>query len=163
MARKYGYYGWGLIYCFLMACAPVLSQAIVEKSDPVPFLDVRQNPEKHVGKTLILGGTIIDVVGNGGQLEVLQRPLGYRMEPQIDDRTAGRFLVQFDQKIDANLFRRGMKVTLAAEVIGKEIRSLDQIQYVYPLLRMREYHLWAEKGQSSFPNLYFGFGFSGTL
>lgn len=162
MARKYGYCGFGVIFCFLLGCAPVLSQAVIEKSEPILFQDLRQAPENHIGKKLILGGTIIDVIGDS-LLEVLQRPLGYRMEPQIDDQTEGRFLVRFDQKIDADRFQKGRKITLAVEVIGKETRPLDQTQYAYPLLRVREYHLWPERGKTSFPNIYFGFGVSGTL
>ncbi|MBI5428371.1 MAG: Slp family lipoprotein [Nitrospinae bacterium] len=175
-------------------CAPVLSNAVLESSDPtLSFEDLRRNPDAHAGKTLVLGGTIIDVFPGpeGVWLEVLQRPLGFRMEPEIDDRTGGRFLVEMGKNLDERQFvkrrkitlatcRRGgwpvpdcprkrpfairvkpaeSSVTLAAEVIGKETRPLDQTQYVYPLLRAKEYHVWSDDVFTR-PMFHFGFGIS---
>ncbi|MBI4383065.1 MAG: Slp family lipoprotein [Nitrospinae bacterium] len=143
-------------------CAPVLSNAILESSDPtLSFEDLRRNPDAHVGKTLVLGGTIIDVFPGpeGVWLEVLQRPLGFRMEPEIDDRTGGRFLVEMGKNLDAKQFVKRRKITLAAEVVGKETRPLDQTQYVYPLLRLKEYHVWSDDVFTR-PVFHFGFGVS---
>ncbi len=151
----------GLVICFFLGCAPVFSESIIKKSGHVSLKEMQLEPEKHLGQVVILGGTIVKVI-EGNQLEVIQRPLGYRMEPEVNDQTDGRFIVQFNQTIDIYRFPQGRKITVAAEVVGTTIRPLDQINYVYPLLRVREYHVWPAKAETSFPDLHFSFGFMGT-
>lgn len=148
----------GFALCFFLGCAPVFSESIIKKSGRISLKEIQQEPEKFVGQIIILGGTIVGVIG-GNQLEVVQRPLGFRMEPEVKDQTDGRFLAQFDQTIDDYRFPQGRKITVAAEVVGTSIRALDQVNYVYPVLRVREYHVWPAKVEASFPDLHFSFGF----
>lgn len=157
-----------ILWAVLVAggCAPVLSNAVLERSDrALSFEDLRRDPDAHAGKTLVLGGTIIGVFPGpegGLWLEVLQKPLGFRLEPEIDDRTGGRFLVEMGKNLDEKQFVKRRKITLAAEVVGKETRPLGQTQYVYPLLRLKEYHVWSD-GVFSRPFFHFGFGVSANF
>lgn len=149
----------------LMGCAPVLPRNVVEQSDrSISFQSLRQDSQKFSGKTVIVGGSIIALknLENGSQLEILEWPLGYRMKPKPYESTGGRFLVLSDKKLDEHLFHRGRDITLAAEVIGSKVQPLGTIDYSYPLLRLKEYHLWPEyslafEGDSY--GLEAGFGF----
>ena len=165
MAAKIGRVIFGVFFSFLLGCAPVISQAIIDKSEFISFRDARETPEKYVGKIVILGGTVVNALNTpkGLELEVLQRPLGYGMEPVVGDKTAGRFLVRMDRVNQVNQLQRGRKITFAAEIIGKETRPLDQTQYTYLLLRAREFHIWPENGSGFFQNLRFSLGASGSL
>lgn len=152
----------------LSGCAPVLSQGVIDESDQkVLFGDLQRNTERYIGKSLLFGGTVIRV-GNdskGGWAEILQRPLGYRLEPEMHDQVGGRFLLRTDEILDEQIFSKGRKITLAGKVEGKETRSLDQISYEYPLLRLREYHLWpvGRDRYRSGPDVNFSIGIFGSF
>lgn len=156
MFQKISYSIIAFLIAFLPSCAPVISQAVVDKSASISF----QEAKRHVGKIIILGGTIINVVGTpkGIEWEVLQRQLGYGMEPLVNDKSFGRFIVQSDIMMDVSLFKKGQKITFAGEIVGTETRPLDQTNYTYLVLRMKEYYLWPEGGRGYFPNLNFSFG-----
>ena len=144
----------------LCGCAPVLSQAVTDASDRnVLFGDLQRNTYRYIGKSVLFGGTII-WVGNdpeGGWAEILQRPLGFRMEPEMDYQTGGRFLLLTNEILDEQIFSKGRKITLVGKVEGKEPRSLDKISYDYPLLRVQEYHLWPLSQNRTGPGPYFHF------
>jgi outer membrane lipoprotein len=150
----------------LSGCAPVLSQTVIDASDRnVLFGDLQRNTESYIGKSVLFGGTIIRV-GNdpkGGWAEILQRPLGFRMEPELDDQTGGRFLLLTGETLDEQIFSKGRKITLAGKVEGKESRSLDQITYSYPLLRVQEYHLWPVGRNRTGPDVHFSLGIFGSF
>ena len=97
------------------------------------------------------------------ELEVLQRPLGFRLEPELNDRTEGRFLVTREEPFDEKEFTQGRKITIAATVVGRVSRPLDETEYTYPLLRMREYHLWFGDGRYPATRFQFSFGVSASF
>lgn len=146
---------------FLTGCGPVLSKAVMEEAEPnLLFGDLQRNTEGYIGRSVLFGGTIVGV-GNdasGSWVEVLQRPLGFRLEPQLDDQTEGRFILLSDQIIDEQIFTRGRKITAVGKVERKESRPLDQTTYDYPVLSIREYHLWPLGQQSRSPNVFFSIG-----
>jgi len=152
---------------FLSGCAPVLSQAVIDASDRnILFGELQRNTERYLGKSVLFGGTIVQV-GNGPDgswAEVLQRPLGFRLEPELDDQTEGRFLIMSSEVWDEQIFSKGRKITVVGKVEGKESRPLDQTTYDYPLLRVQEYHLWpygTQSGSGSY--FHFSFGLFGSI
>ncbi len=152
----------GIGLCFLLGCVTVLSEDVIKKSNVVSFQELQQANEKHVGQVVILGGTIAKVI-EGNQLEVIQRPLGYRMEPEYGDRTDGRFIVQFDQNLDDKQFPKDRGITVAGEVVGNKTLPFDQTNYVYPLLRVREYHVWPEMVLIPMPDYHMRHGMMGLF
>ena len=156
-----------LLYLTVAGCAPVLSQAVLDQGDrSIAFRALQQTPQIHAGKTVILGGTIIRVIENASgpsELEVLQRPLGFRLEPELNDRTEGRFLVTREEPFDEKEFTQGRKITIAATVAGRVSRPLDETEYTYPLLRMREYHRWFGVGRVPATRFFFNFGVSASF
>ena len=147
-------------------CAPVLSQSLIDESNRnVLFGDLQRNTERYIGQSILFGGTIIRV-GNdpsGGWAEILQRPLGYRLEPELNDQVGGRFLLLTNNILDDQIFSKGRKITLVGKVEGKESRSLDQITYDYPLLRVKEYHLWPVGRYRTGPDVHFSIGIFGSF
>ncbi|MFQ5671947.1 MAG: Slp family lipoprotein [Nitrospinales bacterium] len=149
----------------LAGCTSVLSRSVVEQSDrSISFQNLRQDSEKFSGKTVLVGGSIIAFrnLETGSQLEIMEWPLDYRMKPKPYERTGGRFLVVSDSKLDEHDFHRGRDITLAAEVVGTKVQPLGQTEYSYPLLRLKEYHLWPEYSLAFEGDSYglgMGFGF----
>jgi len=71
---------------FLSGCVHVISKDLRIKSDPsLTLSQVRQNPDTFKGKLVVWGGEIIETVAQKDattQIEVYQRPLGWRGEPR---------------------------------------------------------------------------------
>jgi len=95
----------------------------------------------------VWGGEIVQTVNqkDGTTLvEVFQRPLGWRGEPKGTRASEGRFLILAEKYLDAYIFRRGRKITVAGEIQGEKIRPIGEMDYRYPLLLSKEIYLWEE-------------------
>jgi outer membrane lipoprotein len=141
-----------------VSCAPPFPKEVLEKVDrSISFRDLREDPEHYKGRWVMAGGAIIDVknIKEGSFLEVLQRPLDGRGEPLRTDATEGRFLVFSEQFLDPAVYPRGRAITVVAEVAGKKVLPLGDIEYRYPLLNARAIHLWEPY---TGPAFHFGIG-----
>lgn len=158
---------WGLVVMAVIGpgCAPVISVSLVKASEPrIAFEELHRDPERYLGKTVVFGGTIIEVEhgDSGTVVEILQRPLGWGLKPQINDESGGRFLVRFGRVLNEAGWERHRRITLAGKVVGRETRPLDQTTYTYPVIRVEDYYLWPGPPRKP-PDITIGFGVSGTL
>ncbi|MEW6162772.1 MAG: Slp family lipoprotein [Nitrospirota bacterium] len=129
----------------LSGCAHVISEelrvkAYGEPSTPILFKD----PDAYKGRIIILGGVIVSSKNEkeGTYIEVLQKPLDYRGRPEDTDISFGRFIILYEGYLDTAVYTQGREVTVAGEVIGKEVRTLGEIQYPYLLIKSKEIHLF---------------------
>ena len=157
----------GLLLMVCLGCAPVISKSVLESSSPdISFASLKKETEKYLGKTVVLGGSVISVrhLEEGSVLEVLERPLGYRLMPQLGDRTGGRFLVRFKGIVEDHLLEHHRMVTVAGKVSGTEVLPLDQTTYQYPVLDVVEMRIWESYGRdpSASPRFFLNFGVSGS-
>jgi outer membrane lipoprotein len=124
----------------------VISKNLKEQADPaLTFGDVIRNPEAFKGRTVVWGGEIIETTNEKDGdtvLEVFQRPLSWRDEPQETAASEGRFLVRVEKYLDPYVYRKGRKVTIAGEILGEETRSIGKMDYRYPLVLSKEIYLW---------------------
>ncbi|MEW6117110.1 MAG: Slp family lipoprotein [Nitrospirota bacterium] len=141
-----------LIAVSLFGCAHVVSQGMRDRAREVPPQALFSNPDAYKGQTVILGGTIIGASNakEGTYIEVIQKPLDSRGRPQDTDASFGRFLIFHEGYLDTTIYSRGRAVTVAGEIMGTRVRSIDDLPYSYPLIRSRELHL-AETGRRSVP------------
>lgn len=132
--------GMAVVGCRHPISAPVRQQA----EPPIPFSELRQNPDAFRGRTVIVGGDILSTRNAPQQtfVEVLQKPLGALETPLMTDRTEGRFMVRCDTYLDPALYDRGRQVTVAGRVLGSFSGKVGDAQYVYPLISCIEIHLW---------------------
>ena len=129
----------------LMGCAPVISQDVLREVDrDLPFQAVLSNPDNFKGKTIVLGGKIIETTPLEGKtrITILQYPLGFREKPSVDSGSEGRFIVESPGFLDPVVYSAGRKVTVAGIVDGKEVHPLGEISYTYPIVTSRELYLW---------------------
>ncbi len=140
------------------SCAPPFPKQILEKVDRgISIRDLRENPEKYKGAWVMVGGVIVDAksMREGSYLEVLQTALDNRGRPLQADATEGRFLVFSEQFLDPAVYPRGRAITVVAEVAGKKVLPLGEIEYPYPLLNAKAMHLWEPY---TGPTFHFGIG-----
>ena len=130
----------------LGGCAHVLSQEALLTVDPLlDYAQVKADPEAYKGKALLLGGLIVETrVGREGTtLEVLRYTLDRWGRPDEVDEAGGRFLVRTDRFLDPELYRPGQMITLTGRVEGREVRSLQDYDYPYPVFRIGEAYVWS--------------------
>jgi len=140
---------------FFSGCAHVISKDLMNKVDPsLPFAKVIKNPSAYKGKTVVWGGQIVETLNqkNGTtEIEVLQKPLDSRGEPKESGTSEGRFLILVDKYLDPYLYREKRRITVAGEIQGEQIKPLGEMDYRYPLISSKQFHLWEEHYYGRFP------------
>ena len=136
-----------------VSCA-VISQPIrSEAAAPVPFPTLLAEVDRFKGRTVILGGYILETSNRESEtvIKVLQVPLRLGEEPGLKDSSEGRFLIYHQGFLDPEVFSKNRVITVAGEVIGADFEetSADPIQYLK--LKNREIYLWPEYGTYSYP------------
>jgi outer membrane lipoprotein len=136
----------------LAGCAHVISRGVLQEVDTsVSFVQLSKDPEAYQGKTVLLGGDVIETqnLSDKTLVVVLQRPLDRRGEPSAGDVSEGRFIITTPGFLDPAIYGSGRKITVAGTVVGKEVRPLGEIKYTYPIIEKRELYLWPEEETAS--------------
>ena len=146
----------------IAGCGAVISQKVLKNVDQnLSFDDLVKDPEAYRGKTVLLGGDIIETENYTSKtlIIVLQRSLNSEKKPSGKDKSGGRFIVSVPEFLDPAIYGKGRKITVAGTVVGKEVRTLDKIKYAYPVIERRELYLWpVEKTIETEPRVIFGIG-----
>jgi outer membrane lipoprotein len=148
------------IIVFSMAasgCAPAISKTIRAEAVDVGFARLAKNPDPYKGKTVIYSGTILNAVNTskGTELTIIQHPSMPGHRPETRDRSDGRFLALDSRFLDPALYSPGREITVAGIVEGKQTLPVGETSYDYPVLRVRELHLWKSRWPVGF---YFSIG-----
>ncbi len=141
----------------LAGCASVISKELRAQAVPIRGLsEVRENPDVFKGKTVVLGGTIIETrnTPEGTTLLVLDRPLGNRDEPTLGEGSDGRFMAEVPRYLDPVLFALGSAVTVAGAVTGVRSEPVGQAPYTYVVIQAQEVHLWSRDRYPPYPYYY---------
>jgi outer membrane lipoprotein len=132
----------------LFSCAHVISKELRDKAyGELPTSALFKDPDKFKGRIVILGGVIVSSTNaqEGTYIEVLQKPLDYSGRPEDTDASHGRFIIFSEGYLETAIYSQGREITVAGEVIGKELHPLGEIQYTYPLIKSKELHLFEHR------------------
>ena len=125
----------------------VISKDIRAQSEPtVPYEQLLDQVDVYIGKTVILGGYIIDIQ-NFDQLtilNVLQTPLQWGDEPRSKDISQGRFTVSHPAFLDPEVYAKGRKITVAGKVQGTTVETVGETEQRYLQLESLQIHLWSQ-------------------
>jgi outer membrane lipoprotein len=127
-----------------MGCAHVISEPLRQQAQPlVSFAELRSNPEVLKGRTVILGGEILQTTNlrEGTRLEILQRPLSSVEIPRLTDSTGGRFMAFCNEYLDPAVYAPQRRMTVAGRVLGSYMGKVGEVDYIYPLISCDEIHL----------------------
>lgn len=130
---------------FFTGCTAIISEQsrkLVDTNDS--FKVIKQTPDTYIGKHVMLGGRIANVKNSaeGAWLEIVQFELSPSGYPEDTFLSYGRFLAATSSYMDPMVYRKGLLITLVGEIKGKKTLRLDDIDYTYPVLAMREWHIW---------------------
>ena len=130
----------------LAACSPPFPKELLARVEAdAPFPALFREPDRYIGKLVILGGTIVATknLKEGTRIEVLQRPLDSETRPVFTDETGGRFLVVTQQFLDDGVYQRGRPITIIGEVAQPQVLPLGELEYRYPVVHAQALHLWS--------------------
>ena len=142
------------------ACTLPISKSSLDLVDrDISIAALRQDPDRYVGRHLLLGGIIAAVrnTGAGSELEVVQFATDRNGRITATDNSGGRFLVQVATFSEPAVYQ-GRLVTLVGKVKGQVQARLDEIDYLYPVLTAQELHLWKPEESPDASRVRFGFG-----
>lgn len=142
------------------ACTLPISQPSLDLVDhEIPFAALRQDPDRYLGRYLLLGGTIVAVrnTGAGSELEVVQFATDRSGRIIATDNSGGRFLVEVETFSEPAIYQ-GRLVSLVGKVTGRKRAPLGEIDYLYPVLTAHELHLWRPEESPDASRVHFGFG-----
>jgi len=147
------------VFLFIFSgCASIISSELRKNvSNELTFKEIIKDPEAYKGKTVLLSGVILGSKNTkqGTLIELLQKPSDMNGRPKNVDKSYGRFLAVKDDYLDTAIYSKGREVLLAGEIKGKRVLPLDEIEYSYPLIMIREIHLFKSKNRETFyPHSY---------
>jgi outer membrane lipoprotein len=131
----------------LGACAP-FSKDIMRRVDPtLTFAEIQKDPQRYLGKVVLWGGVIVEAENRKDEtlLKVMRTELDYEKRPVNRDRSAGRFIVRAAGFLDPAIYGEGREITVAGEVVGKEVFPIGGIMYTYPVILAKEIRLWEKQ------------------
>jgi outer membrane lipoprotein len=143
----------------VLGCSyPISQQLRQEARKDLTFPTVLKNPTNYIGSIVLWGGSIIETVtlSEGSEIFVLQTPLDYVEVPEGSRYSQGRFIAKSSSFLDPEIYKNGRRITLAAEITGKETRPLGKSKYIYPVVAIKELHLWKQRKASVHPYPYHG-------
>ncbi len=125
--------------------------------DPtVTLREVQKDPRPYIGKMVLWGGVIVETTTKKEEtiIQLRQTGLDYQKRPTNPDASLGRFLVRYPGFLDPAIFKAGREITVAGEVVGKDVLPLGEIQYGYPVILAKEIHLWPREEYLPYPYYY---------
>jgi len=112
----------------------------------VSFVDLKAAPANYVGRVIMAGGVVISAKRTKDQteIEILQLPTEGG-EPSTTDRlrSEGRFLAVREEFLDPASVPPGTPITVIGVVKGSTTRSLDDSEYIYPILDIKHLTDWS--------------------
>jgi outer membrane lipoprotein len=152
--------GFWVALCSLavfVGCAPVISPQLMDQVDrTLDYRAIAADPPGAKGKTVLLGGTIVQTVPKPGltEIDVVQKSLDSSEAPRLTDRSEGRFLIVSEQFLDPAVYSPGRDITVAGEVLDPQTRRIGEIDYRYPVVQAIELRLWRALGPPDYPYPY---------
>ncbi len=141
-----------LVASFAISCSVISSEVKSEAVPPMPFRTLVREADQYVGKTVILGGYILETRNNPGEtmIEILQTPLKLGEEPKSRDLSEGRLIVSHDGFLDPEIYSKDRKVTVAGTLISCSVDGVDICR-----IESREIYLWSQY-EFRYPYGYYG-------
>src|SRR4030042_2493375 len=140
-----------LVALYLLSCAPVIRKDLMNIAiREMSLADIKRSPELYKGKLFVLGGIIVNTKASneGSLVEAIYVPVNSRGYLQEVGSPHSRFLALFPKEsglLDPMIFQREREITIAGEFIGTREGKIDEMDYVYPLFKIKELYLWEER------------------
>jgi outer membrane lipoprotein len=138
---------WALVFWSALAVGCSAIPAAVEKRalPAMPFPVLIEQASQHIGKTLILGGYVLEVQNFKDQTHIaaIQAPLDADQKPKTRDLSQGLILLKYSGFLDPQVYSKDSKITVAGELLGSSTTKNFPSDYPYIELQLTHIHLWS--------------------
>ncbi len=147
---------------FFAGCTPIISKQALRLVDRnVTFTELRQDPLRYSGQYLLLGGEIAGIrnTSDWGEMEVVEFKTDEEGRVTETATSGGRFIALVPKFLDPDVYRTGVFVTIVGQVEGQKVIPVGKSRYPYPVLSVKEMHLWNHHNETPPAALNFEIGF----
>ncbi len=147
------------ILLWLSGCASRLPQSIEQApGESIAIAQVQKTPQSFLGKEVRWGGDILEVANTGDHTDVLVlgRELSKKGEPVVDGQVDARFIARFAGFREPAVFPQDKRLTVSGVISGVEQRKVGEYSYPYPVVEVRESHLWPDPRPRDEHRYYYG-------
>ena len=145
------------------------ADVMAKVDESVSFADLRSAPNNYVGRTVIFSGLALNSrrVKDQTQIEILQMPTERGLSPSDrKSKSEGRFLaVQSNGFFDPAIIQKDSPLTVVGEVKGAITKPLDDGEYQYPVLDIKQLIDWndlrSHEQTASYDSGSYGDGYGG--
>lgn len=136
------------LFMTLAGCAALQESGdgLDTQTPALTFLQVKATPDSFQGQSVIFGGKVLTArrQKDGTKIEILQLPLDRSARPGYDlTQSQGRFIAIHREFLDPATLPPGTRVTVRGEVSGSVTQSLDEVDYTYPVVNIKQVQVWA--------------------
>jgi outer membrane lipoprotein len=134
-------------------CVHNISKNSWARVDPTITFDMlMKNPAAYHGKFVVFGGIIAATqnIAEGTRIEIVQYDLDSRELPDKTTGSRGHFMAITPESISSTMCRSGRLITIVGEVESKEVIPLQGVDYSYPVINVKELHLFKLPDEESF-------------
>jgi outer membrane lipoprotein len=126
--------------------SPISLQVRQEAAKDLSFKEVLSNAGAYAGKVVIWQGVIVKTAlnENRSDLYVSETPSEFSGRPRGAEYSEGEFIARTYQILDLKTYTPGRKVTVAGEITGQQLGTYQGSPYAFPVIRVKELHLWEE-------------------
>lgn len=127
-----------------MGCS-IIPKSIEEKALPeMPLPMLIQQAGQYIGKTVILGGYVLEIRDLNGQTRIIaiQAPLDSDQEPKSKDLSQGLIILNYHGILDKKVYAKDSKITVAGVVQGSSATKTPQSYYPYVELELAHIYRW---------------------
>jgi outer membrane lipoprotein len=141
----------------LTSCAPVAREWRDPALRKVTYSMTAENPSAYTGASVLWGGTVLGSRPLPGVMEmtIAQSPLDAQQRP-VADIIEGNFIARSSKYFNPGGYKNGSVVSVIGTIVGEERRDAGPVKNVYPVVEIKEIHIWVGKIRPS-PDLFSGF------
>ena len=143
--------GMLMVSLVLAACATTSDSPPPDQT--IPFAQIKSAPESFKGQPVVLGGQVLTAkrLKDGTRIEVLQLPLTDSHAPVADlTQSQGRFIAIQREFLDPATIPHGTHLTVTGEVTGSITLPLDETEYTYPVIEVKNVTVWPSMADASY-------------
>jgi len=134
----------------LAGCSSKPSTISLAVVDELSLIQVLADSDAHIGSTVRWGGVVTEVENKADKTWVflVARPLKNNDKPVVDGASEGRLVASFDGFVDPLVYKSGRPLTVVGSIEGSIVRAIGEYDYRFPVVGVRDSHLWAEPEQN---------------
>ena len=148
-----------LVAATLSGCVTYpVAKDLQQQARRVTLAQVREDPGAYQGTIVIWGGRIINITNdvNSSAMYVLCLPLDNGGRPVREAGSPGRFIASSKDFLDPEIYQSGRLVTIAGSIAGLESQPIQNSRYNYPVLDVKQIHLWPNEPRSYYYDYDYG-------